>query len=116
MKNFFDKTRSFLSTLGSKLKRESKSTSAVNEPPTAPRTSPKGKTDRFTIVSWIVTLVIVVSLLGATVVYKNANASNTTFQPQVTPGPGGEQPLVGAPMIGSEGSVSIPLGNNGLEF
>lgn len=106
MKNLLEKIRSFFSTLGSKLKRKPKGESAVNEPPTAPRANngTKGKVDRFTIISWVVTLLIVVSLLGSTILYKNASASPTTNQPQATPESGGEQPVVGAPVVGENGS------------
>jgi murein DD-endopeptidase MepM/ murein hydrolase activator NlpD len=105
MKTFLEKTRAFLSSLGSRFKRKPKSagTSAANEPPTSPRT--KGKADRFTIISWVITLVIVVSLLGSTILYKNANASSANLPPQATTEPGSELPISNAPVNGSEGNV-----------
>ncbi len=105
MKNLFEKIRSFLSTFGSRFKRKPKETAgtpATSEPSTVPRK--KGKLDRFNVISWVVTLVIVVSLLGSTIMYKNASASTSNLPPQATPESGGEQPLVGAPAIGSNGS------------
>lgn len=77
-------------------------TRATNEPPTSPRK--KMKMDRFTIISWVVTLVIVVSLLGSTILYKNASASSTSNQPQATPDSSGEGPVVTGPVAASEGS------------
>lgn len=105
MKIFLEKTRSFFSSLASRLKRNPKrmaGTRATNEPPTSPRK--KMKMDRFTIISWVVTLVIVVSLLGSTILYKNASASSTSNQPQATPDSSGEGPVVTGPVAGSEGS------------
>src|SRR6185369_16903412 len=104
MKNFLEKTRAFFSSLASRIQRKPKvsaGTSATNEPPTSPRQ--KRKPDRFTLISWVVTLVIVVSLLGSTILYKNANAS-TSFQPQPTTAPGEVPPVLGLPVAGSDGS------------
>lgn len=105
MKIFLEKTRAFFSSIGSRLKRKPKEAAgapAVNEPPSSPQK--KGKVDRFTIISWVVTLVIVVSLLGSTILYKNASASSTVNQPQATPDSGGEQPIAPLPVNGSDGS------------
>lgn len=44
--------------------------SAVNEPSTTPRKEVK-KADRFTVISWSVTSVLVVALLSGTLYYKS---------------------------------------------
>src|SRR5512142_1294880 len=104
MKIFLEKIRSFFLSLAARFKRNPKDaagTHATNEPPTSPRKS--GKMDRFTIISWSVTAFIVVSLLGSTILYKNARASSAVNQPQATPDAGGEVPVVSAPVTGSDG-------------
>ena len=76
MKNLLEKIKSFFTSLGGKFKRKPKEVLAVNEPPTKPRGQvEKRKVDRFTILSWAVTLVIVVSLLGSTIFYKSTQAN-----------------------------------------
>jgi len=113
MKNFLEKTRAFFASLGARFKKKQKeatSTSAVEEPKTTPRKG-KRKTDRFTIVSWGVTLLLVVSLLGSTILYKNASTSQAMNQlPQGTPESSSEVPLVGVPDVsGDGGGVSAIL-------
>lgn len=105
MKNLLDKIRSFFSSLGSKFKRKPKVVPAAAEPPTSPRgQSKKRKTDRFTIVSWVLTVVIVVTLLGSTLVYKsNRPVTYATIAQQPTAESGSGQPVVGAPVDGSGG-------------
>ena len=76
MKNILEKVRSFFASLGTKLKRKPKDASAVNEPITRPRAQPKQKVDRFTIISWVVTILVVVTLLGSTIFYKNSQPHN----------------------------------------
>ncbi len=105
MKPFLEKTRSFLSSLAARFKRKPKQaagTPATKEPSTTPRT--KGKVDRFTLISWIVTGVIVASLLGSTILYKNAGASTANIPPQATLEAGAEPPVIGIPVNGSDGS------------
>lgn len=46
--------------------------SAVEEPKTTPRQNKEKKTDRFTFVSWGLTVVLVTSLLGGTLYYKSS--------------------------------------------
>ena len=100
--------QSFFATLGTKLKRKPKDVSAINEPITTPRAQPKQKVDRFTIISWVVTILFVVALLGSTVYYKNSRP--TTYTPIAQPtSPAGEssataQPQVGAPVVSVDGS------------
>lgn len=104
MKKFLEKTRVFFTSLASRFQRKPKKTAeapATNEPSTTPR---KRKLDRFTLISWVVTLLIVVFLLGSTILYKNAGASQVTNLPQATPESGGEMPEVGVPVISSDGS------------
>lgn len=84
--------------------------SAVDEPPTSPRLKQTSKADRFTLISWGVTILVVVSLLSGTLYYKNA------FPPQVMTAP--EQPTqsasdsnpfhYGQPSIPAEGSELFP--------
>jgi murein DD-endopeptidase MepM/ murein hydrolase activator NlpD len=110
MKIFLEKTRSFFASLSSRLKRKpavSTTASAVNEPPTSPRKeAPKGKTDRFMLISWVVTGVIVFSLLGATILYKNNKGSTiNNLPPQATTEAGGDLPIIGAPVNNAEGNT-----------
>lgn len=68
--------------------------------------------DRFTVISWIVTVLIVVSLLGSTVFYKNSLASSYT--PSAVPtttagGSGAGQPQSGGPVAGSGGSGGLSI-------
>ena len=114
MKNLLEKIRSFFATLGTKLKRKPKDVPAVNEPVTRPRPQPKRKVDRFNVISWVVTILVVVSSLGSTILYKNSQF--TTYAPVAQPtSPAGEpsntaQPQVGAPVVSADGSgvSSIP--------
>jgi len=82
-----------------------------SEPPAAPRTlREKLKVDRFTIISWVVTLLVVVSLLGSTIFYKNSLPNN--FTPAAIPtspagGSGAGQPQVGVPVDGAGGSGGV---------
>ena len=101
MKNFLEIIRSFFSAAGQKFKRKPKVEAAVNEPPITPRV--KGKVDRFTIISWVLTLMIVAGLLGSTIFYKNTRAATFTpaIQPTIESAAG--QPQVGVPVAGSDG-------------
>ncbi len=108
MKKFLEKIKSAFAALGSKLKRKPKDASAVREPATAPR--PKRKLDRFTIVSWAATVLIVVALLSATILYKNLRSTTYTPASAPTKTAGVESTQVGASAAGSGGSgaLSIP--------
>jgi murein DD-endopeptidase MepM/ murein hydrolase activator NlpD len=109
MKNLLEKVRAFPAALFTKIKRKPKDVSAVNESPTKPR--PQGvkrRVDRFTVVSWGITLLLVTALLGGTIFYKNSRS--TTYAPvsQPTSVPTsepsvGDQPQVGAPVTTSNG-------------
>jgi len=102
MKIDLGRIRTFFSTLGSRFDRRPKGVSAIHEPSTTPRT--KRKTDRFTLISWAITSFIVVSLMGATILYKNANSSRSPGPSAATPQAGGEVSLSGVPDSGSGGS------------
>ena len=102
MKNIIDNMRSFFSAFGQKLKRKPKNASAVNEPSTAPRA--KSKVDRFTFISWVFTILIVVALLGSTILYKNSHPTSTSPSAQLTSeASGAGQPQIPAPGEGSGG-------------
>ena len=105
MKTFFDKIRSLFSSFGKKPATRS----AVNEPVTTPRKNNK-KSDRFAIVSWVVTLVLVVSLLGGTFYYKSTLPPIVvTVPPQATEeSSAGDQPLVVVSGDGGVGGGILP--------
>jgi murein DD-endopeptidase MepM/ murein hydrolase activator NlpD len=114
MKNFLEKIQSFFAALGTKLKRKPKDVSAVNEPITMPRTQPKPKADRFTLISWVVTILVVVALIGSTILYKNSRPTTYASVAQPT-NPAGDpsataQPQPGAPAVSVDGNgvSSIP--------
>jgi murein DD-endopeptidase MepM/ murein hydrolase activator NlpD len=99
MKNLLEKIRSFFAFLGSKLKRKPKDGSAVGATPGTPR-----KADRFTIISWVATLLLVVVLLGATILYKNSLSTNITpvaIPTNLADGSGAGQPQAAVPVVGS---------------
>ena len=100
MKNFLNTIRSFFASLGAKFKRKPK-----GESTNLPRA--KGKIDRFTVISWGVTMLVVVTLLISTILYKNSLPITITPPPQpttptVTPDTG--QPQGGAPVVQAVGS------------
>jgi murein DD-endopeptidase MepM/ murein hydrolase activator NlpD len=105
MKNPFEKFRSIFKSLGKKLNRKPKDVSAVNEPITRPRTQAKRKVDRFAVISWVMTLLLVTVLLGGTVFYKNSRQTTSTLPVQPTSvAAGAVQPQVVAPVLAAGGS------------
>ncbi|MBE0682542.1 MAG: M23 family metallopeptidase [Anaerolineales bacterium] len=81
--------------------------SAANEPSTSPRKN--RRVDRFSVISWVVTLVIVAALLSSTLYYKSTRPVTYTAVAQPTsasePGTGSVgQPQAGEPVVGAEGS------------
>src|SRR3990172_898795 len=100
MKKLFERSRIHFSTLLSKLKRKPKS-----EPASPRQGAPqsKGRFDRFTFVSWGVTLVLVLALLVPTMLYKSANGTPGVSAPLATLESGTGQPLPEAPAIGANG-------------
>ena len=94
MKPFFERIKSLFPAKKKAEVQSSQPVSAVNEPITTPRKEKKA--DRFGIISWVVTVVLVVSLLGGTVYYKS------TLPPViVTVAPATEE--------ASEGSAPAPV-------
>jgi len=105
MKKIIDNVRSFFSALSQNLKHKPKAVSAVNEPPTAPRTSgAKRKVDRFTVISWVLTILIVTALLGSTILYKNSRPASILTSAQPTSAVSVDPAAVGAPIAGGDGS------------
>ncbi|MCC7118057.1 MAG: M23 family metallopeptidase [Anaerolineales bacterium] len=108
MQNFFEKIRVFFAGLTARFGKKPKpqaAVSAVHEPATKPRNGnqPKRKIDRFMAVSWGVTALIVASLLGSTLIYKNARGSQAALPPQPTAEPGsGQTPISGGPTVSGE--------------
>ncbi|MBI5823639.1 MAG: peptidoglycan DD-metalloendopeptidase family protein [Chloroflexi bacterium] len=111
MKSFFENIRSFFQ----KFKRKpipQADVPAINEPPTSPRASgalrAKPKVDRFSIISWAVTIFIVAALLGSTLYYKStlpAAVDIPAAQPTSESNTGSVgQPQAGEPIVGGEGS------------
>lgn len=110
-----EKIRTFSAWFAEKLKhniltgsKTSQNVSAVNEPITKPHA--KRKADRFALISWAVTILIVISLLGSAILYKNSVSIAPVLvaaTPANTPEAG--QPQVGAPVVsaGSSGAVFI---------
>lgn len=94
--------KKFLERFSKKLKQETKTESAVHEPITTPR-SKKGM-DRFTAISWVVTIVVVIGLLGGTLYYKSTLPPTVvTVSAEPTPLAEEGQPQVGEPAISSDG-------------
>lgn len=62
-----------------------------------------GKMDRFTAISWVVTLIIVASLLGSTILYKNASESPLASSSPAVPESVDGLPVSAAPAAGSAG-------------
>ena len=108
MKNILEITQALLASLGSLLKRKPRDVSAVSEPDTTPRAQPKRKVDRFTVISWVVTILIAVALLGATILYKNSQQTSYVLVAQPTSAAGKPsttaQPQGGAPVISVDGN------------
>ncbi len=91
MKPFFEKIRASFSTLGERFKRKPRTQAdvpAISEPPTSPREPgalrANSKADRFSIVSWVITVVIVAALLGSTLYYKSTLPPTIVTVPQPT--------------------------------
>ena len=74
----------------------------VNAADATPRV--KGKADRFTIISWVFTILIVVTLLVSTILYKNSRPSTIIQSPLPTVESGAAQSQDGVPVAGSGGS------------
>lgn len=81
-----------------KKKQQPEPATAENEP------KPRHKADRFSIVSWVLTIVLVVSLLGGTLYYKSTIPPTVVTVPaEPTPLAEEGQPQVGEPALGQGG-------------
>ena len=100
MKNILENIRTFLQRF--KRQPKSESSAQVNVADATPRV--KGKADRFTLLSWVFTIVIVVTLLVSTLLYKNSRPSTIIQSPLPTAESGAGQPQGGVPVAGSGGS------------
>lgn len=84
MKKFPDQLRSLFAALGKRKSRKPKNAPVAAEPSTKPRAQdaqePGKRPDRFAVISWGVTLVIVAALLISAILYKNSTAT-TTYVP-----------------------------------
>ncbi len=69
----------------------------------------KIKANRFTIISWVVTVFVVVALLGSTIFYKNTRAAALPPSIQATTEPGNGQVQPGAPVMGVDGSAALSI-------
>ena len=105
MKNFLERIKS---PFKKKSKPEPQAQSAVDEPPTQPKSKQKPKADRFTLISWVVTILVVVSLLSGTLYYKS------TLPPEVITV--SEQPTQVALDVNpiQNGQPSIPVEGSGF--
>lgn len=100
MKNILENIRTFLQRF--KRQPKSESSAQVNAADATPRV--KGKADRFTIISWVFTILIVVTLLVSTILYKNSRPSTIIQSPLPTAESGAGQSQDGVPVAGSGGS------------
>jgi murein DD-endopeptidase MepM/ murein hydrolase activator NlpD len=98
MKTLLKKIKSFFT-------RKPKEQSAVDEPPTQPKVNRKQKADRFMLVSWLVTLVLVIGLLGSTLYYKSTLPPVVmTVAPATEASSGSIQPNGAEPIVSEAGS------------
>jgi len=83
--------------------------SAVEEPKTEPRKDRKKKTDRFTVISWVATFVLVAGLLSGTLYYKSSLPPVVvTVAPVATESASdGSTPMVTDPAASVEGSGGL---------
>ncbi len=103
MKKILETIRSFFSSLASRFKRQPGSEQAAQSESATPTPHPMGKMDRFTAISWVVTLIIVASLLGSTILYKNASESPLASSSPAVPESVDGLPVSAAPAAGSAG-------------
>ncbi|HNK63444.1 MAG TPA: LysM peptidoglycan-binding domain-containing M23 family metallopeptidase [Anaerolineales bacterium] len=94
--------KKLLDRFSKKPAKESQPVSAANEPITTPRKARKA--DRFSLVSWILTGVVVFSLLGGTLYYKSTLPPVVVTMAPATEESAAGQPQVGAPTISEAGS------------
>jgi len=102
MKKILETIRSFFSSLASRFKRQPGDQQAVQSESAASTPHPKGRTDRFTVISWTVTLILVASLLGSTILYKNAITTPVVSPSQAVSESGDGPPVSVVPANGSK--------------
>jgi murein DD-endopeptidase MepM/ murein hydrolase activator NlpD len=115
MKKKLEKIRSFLAALGTKFIRKPKAVPAVNEPATKPRVQTtqgaKRKVDRFTVISWVVTLLLVPALLGSAIFYKNSRPVTYALVAQPANSAAGEPSVTALPQ---PGAPDVSVDGNGV--
>ncbi|MBN8582218.1 MAG: peptidoglycan DD-metalloendopeptidase family protein [Anaerolineae bacterium] len=107
MKPFFERIKSLFPAKKKADAQQPQPVSAVNEPITTPRKEKKA--DRFSIISWAVTVVLVASLLGGTVYYKSTLPPVVvTVAAEATEAASGEgEPIVVNPGMVEDGSGGL---------
>lgn len=109
MKPFFERIKSLFPAKKKADAQQPQPVSAVNEPITTPRKEKKA--DRFGIISWAVTVVLVASLLGGTVYYKSTlpPVVVTVAAEATEAASAGAEPLVVNPGTVEDGSALFPI-------
>jgi LysM repeat protein len=108
MKPFFERINSIIPARKKPEAEQPQEVSAANEPITTPRK--ERKADRFTLISWGATSVLVVGLLGGTLYYKSTLPPVIITAPAVTEeaSSDGSVPLVVDAGTGGDGSGLFP--------
>jgi murein DD-endopeptidase MepM/ murein hydrolase activator NlpD len=106
MNKFFESVLTFFNSIKNRFGLSRDGAQAPEQPEDVPRVL---KMDRFTLISWGVTLLIVATLLGTALWWKNVKASAQATQPQPTAESDQNPPDVGLPNPGSSlnGMTSI---------
>ncbi len=99
MKNILENIRTFLQ----RFKRQPKSESSAQVNAADATSRVKGKADRFTIISWMFTILIVITLLVSTILYKNSRPTTIVQAAIPTVESAAGQPQAGVPVVGLGG-------------
>ncbi len=99
MKTILENIRTFIQRLIRQPKNES--SAQVNAADATSRV--KGKVDRFTIISWMFTILIVITLLVSTILYKNSRPTTIVQAAIPTVESAAGQPQAGVPVVGLGG-------------
>ena len=99
MKNILENIRTFLQ----RFKRQPKSESSAQVNAADATSRFKGKADRFTIISWMFTILIVITLLVSTILYKNSRPTTIVQAAIPTVESAAGQPQAGVPVVGLGG-------------
>ncbi len=116
MKKALEKISSLLAASGEIFKRKTKvqkAVTAASEPITTPRgqvptqTAKGRKLDRFTLISWALTLLLVAVMVGGALVYKNSRPITPApiaqpTNPSTGASPAGTQPQIDAPALAAD--------------